>query len=121
MKEVINCGGIAEKNSFIMQTYADVTGRPMKVRRSSQTCVLRACIFGAIVVGVYNTAQDQQLKMTGVKDTVYNPIPENVEVYQKLHSLYVQLHDGFGAQNSLINIGNIMKDLIQIRKSVISE
>ena len=38
VKEVVNCGGIAEKNPFVMQIYADVTGRPMKVSRSAQTC-----------------------------------------------------------------------------------
>ena len=26
VEEVVNCGGIAEKNPFVMQIYADVTG-----------------------------------------------------------------------------------------------
>ena len=38
VKEVINCGGIAEKSPLVMQIYADVTGRPMKISRSAQTC-----------------------------------------------------------------------------------
>ena len=38
VKEVVNCGGIAEKNPFVMQIYADVCNRPMKVSRSAQTC-----------------------------------------------------------------------------------
>jgi len=36
IREVINCGGIAEKNPVVMQIYADVTGRPMKISRSAQ-------------------------------------------------------------------------------------
>src|SRR5213079_1850047 len=40
--QIINCGGIAEKHPSIMQIYADVTGRPMKVSRSAQTCALGA-------------------------------------------------------------------------------
>ena len=40
VKEVVNCGGIAEKNPFVMQIYADVCNRPMKISRSGQTlCV----------------------------------------------------------------------------------
>ena len=35
VKEVVNCGGIAEKNPFVMQIYADVCNRPMKISRSA--------------------------------------------------------------------------------------
>ena len=31
IEQMVNCGGIAEKNPLVMQIYADVTGRPMKV------------------------------------------------------------------------------------------
>ena len=39
---VVCCGGIAEKNSLLMQIYADVTGRAMQVAGSSQACALGA-------------------------------------------------------------------------------
>ncbi len=51
--QVVNCGGIAEKNPLVMQIYADVTGRPMKVSRSAQTCALGAAIAGAVVAGAH--------------------------------------------------------------------
>src|SRR5208283_2219245 len=51
IRQVVNCGGIAEKNPLVMQIYADVTGRPMKVSRSAQTCALGAAIAGAVVAG----------------------------------------------------------------------
>ena len=31
VKEVVNCGGISEKNAMVMQIYADVCNRPMKI------------------------------------------------------------------------------------------
>ena len=40
VERVVNCGGIAAKNPLVMQIYADVTGRPMKISRSAQTCAL---------------------------------------------------------------------------------
>ena len=40
VEQIVNCGGIAEKNPVVMQIYADVTGRPMKISRAAQTCAL---------------------------------------------------------------------------------
>ena len=77
VKEVVNCGGIAEKNPFVMQIYADVCNRPMKISRSPQTCALGAAIFGAVVGGAYKKVEQAQRKMTGVKDTVYQPIKKH--------------------------------------------
>ena len=36
-----------------MQIYADVTGRPMKVSRSAQTCALGSAIAAAVVAGAH--------------------------------------------------------------------
>ncbi|MCR4411956.1 MAG: ribulokinase, partial [Thermoguttaceae bacterium] len=60
--EVVNCGGIAEKNPFVMQIYADVCNRPMKISRAAQTCALGAAIFGAVVGGAYPSAELAQKK-----------------------------------------------------------
>src|SRR5205085_9011026 len=51
VEQIVNCGGIAEKNPLAMQIYADVTGRPIKISRSAQTCALGAAIAGAVVAG----------------------------------------------------------------------
>ena len=51
VEQIVNCGGIAEKNPLVMQIYADVTGRPIKISRSAQTCALGAAIAGAVVAG----------------------------------------------------------------------
>ena len=118
VKEVVNCGGIAEKNPFVMQIYADVCNRPMKVSRSAQTCALGSAIFGAVVGGVYATAQDAQVAMTGVKEKVYTPDPEAAATYAHLYRLYSDLHDGLGTKTASGNLGHVMKELIQIRNAV---
>ena len=48
ISEVVNCGGIADKSPLVMQTYADITGRPMKISRSAQTCALGSAIAAAV-------------------------------------------------------------------------
>ena len=117
IKEVVNCGGIAEKNPMVMQIYADICNREMKVSRSAQTCALGSAIAAAVVAGGHPDFATAQKAMTGVKETVYKPIPENAEVYAKLYKLYKQLHDGFGVADNSISMANVMKELLDIKES----
>ena len=116
--QVINCGGIAEKNPLVMQIYADVCSRPMRISRSAQTCALGAAIFGAVAAGAHPTVEAAQAKMTGVKDVVYHPISENVAAYQELYKIYRSLHDAFGTESFSGSLSHVMKDLIAIRDRV---
>jgi len=122
VREVVNCGGIAEKNPLVLQVYADVTGRPMKVARSAQTSALGAAICGAVVAGKdtggYDDFQSAQEKMCGLKGTVHQPSPQAHSVYEQLYELYRQLHDAFGTQEWSGNLYRVMKRLIDIRSSV---
>ncbi len=120
VEEVINCGGISEKNPMVMQIYADITGRELKISRSAQTCALGAAIAGVVAAGKAKGGFDDfasaQKLMCGYKDITFKPIPENVEVYKKLYALYKQLHDAFGVKDSIAQIGNVMKDLLDIKE-----
>lgn len=122
VSEVINCGGIAEKNSLLMQIYADVTGREMKVSRSAQSCALGAAIAGAVVAGKtsggYDNFADAQSAMCGIKDVTYKPIAENHKIYQQLYVLYKQLHDAFGIKEGSGKLANVMKELLNIKDSI---
>ena len=115
ISEVVNCGGIAEKSPLVMQTYADITGRPMKISRSAQTCALGSAIAAAVVAGAHKDFATAQKKMTGLKPTVYKPNPKAHAVYKKLYALYKQLHDAFGTKQWNGNLHNVMKELIAIR------
>jgi len=115
VSEVINCGGIAEKNPLIMQIYADVTGREMKVSRSAQTCALGSAIAGAVVGGSYKDVPAAQAAMCGVKERTFKPIAENVKVYAELYVLYKQLHDAFGVDGWSGRLANVMKELLDIK------
>ncbi|HEY1489399.1 MAG TPA: ribulokinase, partial [Verrucomicrobiae bacterium] len=98
ISEVVNCGGIAEKSALVMQTYADITGRPMKISRSAQTCALGSAIAAAVVAGAHKDFATAQKKMTGLKPAIYKPNPKAHAVYQELYALYKQLHDAFGTK-----------------------
>src|SRR5690606_15198200 len=51
IEELYACGGLPERNQLLMQIYADVTGRSIKVARSSQTPALGSAMFGAVAAG----------------------------------------------------------------------
>ncbi len=116
--EVINCGGIAEKNPLLMQIYADVTGREMKMSRSAQSCALGSAIAAAVVAGGHNNFAEAQAAMCGIKDTIYKPIAENHKTYKRIYTLYKQLHDAFGTKGWSGKLANVMKELLDIKDSI---
>jgi L-ribulokinase len=117
--EVINCGGIAEKNPLVMQIYADVIGKEMKIARSAQTCALGSAIAGAVAAGReaggYGTFPEAQAAMCGVKPRTFKPDPGNHQVYLELYKLYRQLHDAFGTGDWSGSMYNVMKDMLALR------
>ncbi len=119
VERIVTCGGIAEKNALFMQIYADVTGAPLLVSRSPQTCALGAAIFGAVCAGKaaggYDTTQAAQAAMTGVKETVFRPIAANQAVYTELYGLYKRLHDTFGVAGHAESLHDVMKRLLEIK------
>ena len=119
VEQIVNCGGIAEKNPLVMQIYADVTGRPIKISRSAQTCALGAAIAGAVVAGGkaggYDTYPAAQKAMTGLKPKAFQPNSAAHETYKKLYGLYRKLHDCFGTRQPNGSLYGVMKELIEIR------
>ena len=122
VEQVINCGGIAEKSPLVMQIYADVTGRPMKISRSSQTCALGAAIAGAVVArnqaGGFDAVAAAQKAMTGLKSRSYQPNAAAHAVYKELYVLYRRLHDAFGTREWQGNLYDVMKQLLEIRNRI---
>jgi L-ribulokinase len=114
IKELYACGGIAEKDELMMQIYADVTNREIRISSSPQTVALGAAMFGAVAAGSekggYDSIYEAAKKMSSVREEYYKPIPENVEVYKKLYDEYKQLHDYFGRGGN-----DVMKRLKKIK------
>lgn len=98
--ELYACGGMPEKNTLLMQIFADVTGRSIKLARSGQTSALGAAMFGAVAAGEkaggYASIYHAIDQMAGVRDTVYTPKAESHASYGELFGEYLQLHDHFG-------------------------
>jgi L-ribulokinase len=118
--EVINCGGIAEKNPLVMQIYADVTGLEMKVARSAQTCALGSAIAGAVAAGGHADFASAQAAMCGLKAKTYKPDAGRHRVYEEIYPLYRKIHDAFGTPGWTGSLYSVMKDLLDIRDRQLS-
>lgn len=117
VNEFFAAGGIAKKDPMTMQIYSDILNLPIKIAGSDEGGALGSAILGAVAAGkarggyddVYSAAE----KLGKVMDFTYKPIPENVELYNKLFEEYKILHDYFGKGGN-----DVMKRLKKIRLSV---
>ena len=94
--ELYAAGGIASKDPMLMQIYADVTGKVIRVSDNAQACALGSAILGSVAAGAFETIQQACKSMAQPCSKVYNPVAENVELYALLYSEYKLLHDYFG-------------------------
>lgn len=119
IRELVACGGLPEKNKLLMQIYADVTGREIKVTASKQTPALGSAMFGAVAAGKaaggYDSIYDAAQTMAHLKAETFKPIHENQKVYEKLFAEYLRLHDYFGRGEN-----NVMKTLKKIKAEVLT-
>ena len=117
VNELVACGGLPEKNKLLMQIYADVTGREIKVTASKQTPALGSAMFGAVAAGSaaggYASIYDAAQRMARLKKETFKPIPVNQRVYEKLYADYVTLYDYFGR-----GANDVMKRLKRVKAEV---
>lgn len=114
VNELVACGGLPGKNKLLMQVYADVTGREIKISTSGQTSALGSAMFGAVAAGSkaggYDTIIDAAEHMAQLQADSFTPIAGNQKVYDQLYTEYVHLYDYFGR-----GANNVMKTLRQLR------
>jgi L-ribulokinase len=101
IEEIIAAGGIAERNELLMQIYADVSGRTLRLAGSDQACALGAAILGAVAAGSeaggYDDITEAAHRMGRLRDDIaYEPDPEAHRVYTDLYGEWLRLHDYFG-------------------------
>ncbi len=116
----IAAGGIARKDAFTMQIYADVLGMDVHIAGSAQVPALASAIFAAKAAGSarggYDSLAEATEAMKNVGDTVYHPDPAARAVYDALYAEYRLLHDYFGRGGN-----DVMKRLRSLRARVMEQ
>ena len=114
VREIVACGGLPERNKLLMQIYADVTGREIKVARTALAGAVGSAMFAAVAAGAHEGGYDALFEaakhMAGLQDVAYRPIPSRQEVYDQLFAEYLKLHNYFGR-----GANDVMKALKRIK------
>jgi L-ribulokinase len=104
--QIVACGGIAEKSPVLMQLFADICGRPVRVPASTQIPARGAAMFGAVAAGISGlhsggftdiAAAVAQLRPETAHS--YTPDAAATEVYDRVNDVYRGLHDTLGTQH----------------------
>ncbi len=113
-------GGLPERNKLLMQIYADVSNRPIRVSATGQGGAFGSAMHGAVAAGKaaggYDTILDAAAQMARLREQSCEPIPEQQAVYEQLYREYVTLHDYFGR-----GANDVMKRLKQLRETTVSD
>lgn len=114
VNEIVATGGLPDRNRLLMQIYADVTGREIRVSAAKQTPALGSAMFGAVAAGKeaggYDSIYAASQAMAHLRDEVYLPILAHKEVYDRLYAEYVLLHDYFGrGENDVMKRLKVLK------------
>ncbi len=94
--ELVACSGLPVRNRLLMQIYADVTGKPIRVAASEQTCALGAALHAAVAAGAYPDIRAAAQAMARLRPEAYQPNPQATRIYDRLYREYLTLHDYFG-------------------------
>ena len=100
VEELYACGGLPQRNKLLMQIYADVTDREIRIADSTQTAALGAAMFGAVAAGSraggFDSIAEAAGRMGRIREETFKPIAEHVRIYDRLYEEYSALHDYFG-------------------------
>ena len=120
VNEIVACGGLPERNKLLMQIYADVTGREIKVANTTQAGAFGSALFAAVAAGKeaggYDSIFEAAKHMARLQNVAYKPIPAHKAVYDQLFAEYAKLHDYFGRGDN-----DVMKRLKALKQQVLAE
>ncbi len=118
IEEIIMCGGIPSKNAHLMQTYADICKKPLRLAGSHYTSALGGAIAAAVCAGIYPSIEEAIKAMTSPSSNIYHPREKESGIYDRLYSMYKYLHDAFGKKGQAIDVFSVMKELLQLKEEV---
>lgn len=106
VEELYAAGGIADKNPMLIQIYADVCNKPIRLSGSNQSGALGSAIFGVAanqVASKNKSVKELAMQLGKLKEGVYKPNLENVKIYDVLFKEYQTLSKYFGeGQNKVM-------------------
>lgn len=106
INRLIACGGLATKNKYLLQCYANILNRPIYYTKEEYAPAVGAAIFASIASkdrGGYRSIEEASLYMSHLETEVI--MPNHSKEYEERYEMYLELHEYFG------NNSDIMKKL----------
>lgn len=107
IKRIVATGDLPFKSPSIAQVYADIINQEIRMPDSKQSVARGAAIIGGLAVGVHNLGYSSREEyfsaMIPPDYDNYKPNSEHAATYKKLYESYLELHDYFGLQSSLLS------------------
>ena len=113
IKNVCAAGGIAQKDEMMMQIYADVLNRPIRIAGTSQACARGAAIMAAVAAKCYPDVFTACDALALPDYCTYYPNEKNCAAYEKLFAEYKILHDYFGT-----GVNRVMERLTEMKRNI---
>lgn len=102
ISEIVAGGGISQKNALLMQIYADVLGKEIKVTDGAQSGAKGGAIFAAVAGGFFATPESAAEVIADKCTKTYTPKPENTKKYEKIYREYISLSEYFANKNPVM-------------------
>ena len=101
VERFVASGGLPAKSPLLMQIYADVLGKEIRLAESDQSVALGAAILGVLASGDGGTGSDAVKAVIGRMarqrpDLVYRPNQAAVAKYNELYAMYRSIADPAG-------------------------
>jgi L-ribulokinase len=113
IRQVINGGGIPQKNEVLNRVYANVLNKPVLVPETEVTS-LGSAIFAFLAAGTFKTIEEAQ-KQLCPKYRVIEPDAASAAVYNELYPAWRKLYFGLGQKAAEpVAIGDVLPLLRRI-------
>jgi L-ribulokinase len=104
LREIVSCGGIAERSPLTMQLLADTSGCPVHVPDTGEIPARGSALFGAVAAGLYEGIEAAVEATRPPAAHTYTPDPRASAIYDQVYAIYRQLYENLGSsQDELLH------------------
>ena len=96
----LTIGGGMVRNPFVLQVYADVLNRPLRIADTEHSCAVGSAIHATVAAGFHPDIHAASAAMGRTRAETVDPDARRVSAYDELFSVYTELHDHFGRGGS---------------------
>jgi L-ribulokinase len=96
LREIVACGGIAERSPLMMQLIADTSGRTVSIPASNEIPARGAALFGGVAAGAYPDIASAIDATRPAGGRTYTPDPAAKQIHDRVYAVYRSLYDMLG-------------------------